>query len=144
MYGENIKMTETAGGFLPAARGFGRGVLIATAVTILSFLLFACLLAYTGLPESLIPGIAWTMEGLGALISGFCAAKGAGSRGIITGWIAGLLYMVVIWMISVLSGSGFSFGMHTLTLLGLSVVCGGIGGVLGVNLTSGKTNRRKR
>ncbi len=144
MYGENIKMTEAAGGIFPAAKGFVRGVLIAAVFTILAFALFACLLAYTGLPETAIPVIAVAVEGIGAFLSGFFAAKGAKSRGFFTGLLAGVLYMVIIWMISVLSGSGIVLGSHLITMSGVSIGCGGLGGIFGVNQADGAKNRRKR
>lgn len=144
MFSENIKMTESAGGFLPAGKGFVRGVLIAAIVTILAFAVFACLLAYTGLPESAIPVIALVTEGAGAFISGFCAAKSAKSRGFMMGLIAGALYMGLIWLISVLSGSGFHPGSHLLTMSGVSLGFGGLGGIFGVNMTPKVTNKRKR
>lgn len=144
MYGENIKTMEGAGGFLPAAMGFVRGALIAAAVTLALFALFACLLAYTGLAESAIPVIAVAVEGAGALVSGFCAARGAKSRGFFTGLAAGALYMAIIWMISVLSGSGFTLGSHTLSFLVVAILCGAVGGILGVNVKRGTTNRRKK
>ena len=144
MYGENIKTLEDAGGFFPAAMGFVRGALIAAAVTLAFFALFACLLAYTGLAESAIPIIAAVVEGAGALISGFYAARGAKSRGFFTGLAAGALYMAIIWIISVLSGSGFTLGSHTISFLITAILCGAVGGVLGVNLNHGTTNRRKK
>ena len=144
MYGENIKTTESAGGILPAATGFARGVLVATVFTFSAFVLFAFLLAYTKLSEHAIPVIAIAVEGIGAAVAGFTAAKAAKSRGFLTGLGSGVIYMGIIWIISVLSGSGISLGSHLFTMLGVSAASGALGGIFGVNTGYGKTNRRKR
>ena len=144
MYGENIKTTESAGGLLPAATGFARGTLAGAVFTFLAFALFAFLLAYTKLPEQAVPVIAVSVEGIGAFLSGFAAAKGAKSRGFFTGLISGVLYMGIIWVSSLLSGSGISVGSHLFTMLGVSAASGALGGIFGVNTGYGTTNRRKR
>lgn len=143
MYSENMKLTETAGGFTSAAIGFFRGALIAAVFTLLSFSLFAALLAFTGLSENTVPVIAVGTEGLGAFISGFFTARGAKSRGAFSGLASGLLYILLIWVIAVLAGNGTVTGRHYLTMLLFSALFGAIGGICGVNLKSSKTNRRK-
>ncbi len=143
MYSENMKLTETAGGFKSAAIGFFRGVLIAAVFTLLSFTLFSALLSFTGLSENTVPVIAIGTEGLGASISGFFTARGAKSRGAFSGLISGLLYILFIWVIAILAGNGVVTGRHYLTMLILSALFGAIGGIAGVNVKKSNTNRRK-
>ncbi len=143
MYSENMKLTETAGGLKRTATGFFRGVLIAAVFTLLSFTLFAAFLAFTGLSESTVPIIAVGTESLGALIAGFFTARGAKSRGALSGLVSGLLYIIFIWMIAILAGNGTVTGKHYLTMLLLSALFGVIGGIMGVNMKASNTNRRK-
>ena len=117
MYSENMKLTETAGGFTSAAIGFFRGVLIAAVFTLLSFTLFAMVLAFTGLSENTVPAIAIGTEGLGALLAGFFTARGAKSRGAVSGLVSGLLYILFIWLIAILAGNGVVTGKHYLVML---------------------------
>lgn len=144
MYSENIKMTESGGGLIPGFLGFTRGVLIAAVFTVVSFVLFACLLAYTGMKEQTIPVIAVATEGIGAAISGFAAAKGAKSRGFLYGLSAGAIYIVLIRAIGVLACGGSFLQAHMLLMLLISAACGALGGIFGVNTKEGKTSRRKR
>ncbi len=144
MYGENTKPTIVAGGIGPAAAGFLRGLLIATFVTLILFFAFACLLAYTALPETLIPIIAIVAQVLGALISGYFTVKKTGSRGFLTGLAAGILYDLILWLIASLVGDAFCIGTHFFVMLFISAIGGAIGGVMSVNLKMGKSNRRKR
>ena len=144
MYSENIKVAEAAYGPKGAVLGFLKGVAFAAIITILVFLVFAFFLAYTGMPEGAIPIIATATEGLGALIAGYGTAKGNRSRGFLSGILSGAAYILMIWVIASLAGDGFYVGKHFLTMLGFSVVGGAVGGILGVNLKPGKTNKRKR
>ncbi len=144
MVHENIKTVSSPSAVYAWGGGFVRGVLFAVAFTLVAFLLFACILAYTTVSESLIPLLATITEAAGALFAGFGAAKQRGNHGFLSGILAGLGYMALIWLIASLAGDGFSFGRHSLLMLLFSALGGAVGGVLGVNLKSGRTNKRKR
>lgn len=144
MNNESIKTVNTAGGASALASGFVRGVMIAAAFTIVSFGLCACILAYTKASEGLIPALATTVHALGALIAGYSVAKQKGSHGFLSGTIAGTGYMLILQVIAMLAGDGFYFGIRTIAMLLFSALCGAIGGILGVNLKGGRTNKRKR
>lgn len=144
MYSEKIKTVEGTFGAQSVLKGFFKGVLIAAVFTVIVFAVAALVLAYTKLSENAIPAISIIVEMLGALISGYCTAKESGVKGFLTGLLAGIVYILIIWVIAALAGSGFYFGKHFFTMLGLSALGGAAGGVLGVNLKSGKSNKRKR
>ena len=67
MVRENIKTVEQAGGIWALAGGFGRGILLAVAFTLIVFAVFACILAYTAVSDGAIPVIATVTEAIGAL-----------------------------------------------------------------------------
>lgn len=144
MIRENIKTMENTGGIWPFISGFGRGVLLAVVFTFVTFLVCACILAYTAVSQNVIPIIATITLGLGALIAGFCTARRKGSSGLLLGILAGVGYMLILWVIALLAGDGFSIGTHSLSMLLFSALGGIVGGVVGVNLKGGKTNKRKR
>lgn len=144
MIRENIKTVENTGGLWPTICGFGRGLLLAVAFTLVAFLVCACILAYTAVSQGAIPVIATATQALGALIAGFCTARRKGSSGLLLGLLAGVGYMLILWVIAILAGDGFSIGAHSLSMLLFSALGGVVGGVVGVNLKSGKTNKRKR
>ncbi len=144
MYSEKIKTVEGSFGAPPILKGFFKGVLIAAVFTVVVFAVAALILAYSNVSESTIPAISFIVQLLGALISGYCTAKESGVKGFLTGLLAGVVYILIIWVIAALAGSGFYFGKHFFTMLGLSALGGAAGGVIGVNLKSGKSNKRKR
>lgn len=143
MYGENIKTIETAGSVRAVSAGFLKGIIIAAVFTAIAFMACALILAYTSVPESAIPFVSIVVELLGALISGYCTAKRSGVRGFLSGLLAGICYILIIWLIALLAAEGLVNVKHFLMMLGLSALSGAVGGVLGVNLRSGKSNRRR-
>jgi len=144
MYSDNVKTMDAAAGVRFAAVGFARGLLAAVVFTLITFALFACLLAYTALTENAVPVIATAVQAAGALISGYCTAKKTGSRGFLSGLAAGVLYVLILWVIAFFASDAYSMGAHFFKMLAFSAFGGAVGGVLGVNLKAGKSNRRKR
>lgn len=140
---ENIKTVES-GGFSSTATGFLKGVFIAAIFTLSVLLIAALVLSYTPLPASSIPYISYFVQAVGAVISGYIPAKRAGTRGILTGGVAGGLYILIIWLIASLVADGLVFGSHILKMIAISVIAGAIGGILGVNLKSSNNNKKKR
>ena len=76
---------------------------------------------------------------LSLIVCGFLVSRKARSRGLLNGAGAGLLYTVLLYVIGSLVTQDFSLGMSTVTALSLGVICGGIGGVMGIN-----SRRRKK
>lgn len=139
---ENIKSIES-GGFSSATVGFFKGVGIATLFTILVFLASALLLSYTPLPEGAIPYISFATQIIASFIAGLLPTKRARSRGMLTGSLSGFLYILIIWLIASLASDGFYVGKHILTMLFISLIAGGIGGITGVNLKSTNNNKKR-
>ncbi len=114
---------------------FLKAVFISLGTTLLVFLAFSFLLAYTGLPEASIPVIALLTSLLGAILSGFLASKTAKSRGYVKGALSGLLYSLAIFLISFfIEGRVYVSGYMAVILL-IGLFAGAIGGILGINMS---------
>jgi len=72
-------------------------------------------------------------------LSGFMAARGTGRGGLINGIIAGVMYTVILYLAGGLINGNISFNMSTVVAVILGIICGGLGGVFGVN-----TKKRRR
>lgn len=140
---ENIKTVES--GDLPLFfTGFLKGTLVALAVTVSVFFIFALLLSYTGLSEDSVRYIAYITEAVGAFLAGIAPAKKIRRKGILTGSLCGVLYMVIIWTVSSLISDGFYFNLHVLIMLLTSLASGALGGIVGVNIKNSDNNRKKK
>ena len=140
---ENVK-TVSEGGASSTVSAFLKGILIASVLTFVIFALFSVILSYTPLSEGAIPYIVFITQGIGAFIAGFIPAKRAGVKGLVTGSLSALLYMLILWLISSLLADGFYVNSHVLTMLLVSLVLGALGGITGVNFKDSNTNKKKR
>ncbi len=140
---ENVK-TVSEGSVSSTAGAFLKGILVASILTFVIFALFSVVLSYTPLPESAIPYIVFITQGIGSLIAGFIPAKKAGVKGLVTGSVSALLYMLILWLISSLLSDGFYVNSHVLTMFIVSLVFGALGGITGVNFKDSNTNKKKR
>lgn len=139
---ENVKTVDD-GGVLSFFTGFIRGLLFALLFTVVVFLVSAILLSYTSLPEDAIPVISTATKLIGALVAGFVPAKRSGNRGIITGAVSGLLYILIIVITAALTTQEQFFGMNVLTTALLCVLSGALGGIFGVNLRPKQTQKKR-
>lgn len=140
---ENVK-TISDGGISSTAVAFLKGVLLAAIITFVIFALFSVALSYTPLPESAIGYIVFITQGIGSFVAGFVPAKKAGAKGLLTGGISALLYMLILWLVSSLLADGFYVNSHVLTMLLVSLAFGALGGITGVNFKDSNTNKKKR
>lgn len=115
-----------------------KALLLGLGTTLLLFVIAALLLTYTALPEGAIPFIAIVTAVLSAMFAGISAAKSAGSRGYLSGGLVGILYALVLYVLSFIASGGLYANMYILILLGIGAIAGAFGGILGINLSTRK------
>ena len=64
---------------------------------------------------------------------GFKTARGAGKGGLVNGIIAGVIYTLLLYAAGSIAIGSFAFNLATVTAFVIGIVCGGAGGVMGVN-----------
>ena len=111
-----------------------KGVTVSYIFTFVSFLIFAILLSTTNIPDSYITGVICIISILSILIGSASCTKKANSQGLVWGSIVGLIYSIILYLISSLLFVGFSVPLSTFYLFALSILFGAIGGIIGINL----------
>ena len=91
--------------------------------------IFALLLMYTNISESTISPVIIIITGISILIGTIKLSK----NGIITGGVVGVLYILIIYLISSLLNCDFSLNIQSFVMIVVSIICGMIGGIIGVN-----------
>lgn len=74
------------------------------------------------------------ITGISVLFCGLMAAKGVGRGGLLNGIVAGVLYTALLYAIGGIITGSLGFNVATVTALLIGIICGGIGGVIGVNM----------
>lgn len=111
-----------------------KGLATSYIFTFISFLIFSFILTFTNISDSNIPNIILIISILGILIGSATCTRYAHSQGLLWGAIVGLSYSLLLYLLSSLLLVGFSSGMSTIYLILSSILFGGIGGVVGINL----------
>lgn len=74
---------------------------------------------------------AYCIYAISNLLGGFLIGKVMGNRKFLWGLIEGVLYFIVLLILSlILSGSAAIFSLHTLSVLLISMICGMLGGII--------------
>ncbi|WP_424768797.1 TIGR04086 family membrane protein [Paenibacillus sp. sgz302251] len=109
------------------------GVLYSIIWLAVGALLLSLLLHFTEMKESSLPSHAFLIHAVASLTGGFAAGKRSESKGWYNGSLLGLLYGIIIMIVSFLA-SNASISIHSLLLLGVALLAGAFGGMIGVNM----------
>lgn len=112
-----------------------KGVVISIIFTLISLTIFSALLTYTNLSENLIQPVVISVTGISILVGSFFTTRKVTKNGIIKGISVGLIYILLIYLISsVLNNANFSLSMGSIIMITVGILCGAIGGIIGVNV----------
>lgn len=125
-------------GWMAYIKPLGIGVAVGLLLTALCMVLFAAILAAYDVSDFLVTVFSLTALVLGAIAAGFTASKLYGKNGLLIGMVVGVVLFALILLVS-LAINPQSVTIQTLIKLVVTVLCAGLGGILGVNL-----KRRKK
>lgn len=111
-----------------------KGSIIAIIFTMVALLIFAILLTYTDITENYMNPVIIASSSISILLGGMMSAIKIKKRGLINGMLVGLIYILTIYILSAITGSGFKFSTGTIIMIISSTIAGMIGGIIGVNL----------
>ena len=100
-----------------------KGIIISCIITFVLLFIYAIVLTYTSLGESTIGPVIVAITGVSIL---------AGSS-MPSGTFQVFVYILLIYLLSSILGSGFSLNMYSIIMIGIGIVAGIIGGIVGVN-----------
>ncbi len=66
-------------------------------------------------------------------ICGFREAKRLGTCGLLSGAVCGLVYVIILFVVGCIAKGEISFGTAAALTAGICVLCGAVGGIIGVN-----------
>lgn len=135
-----VKHEEKRSAFSPVAAVMGVG--IALFLSLVIFVIFACLITYTSLPERYTSPVVVVTTYVSVFLAGLITARGARSKGWLNGAVTGLLYMLVVYLAGVLGTTAPLFNTAMLGRVLAALLVGAVGGIVGINMGSKK--RRKR
>ena len=111
-----------------------KGDLFAVLFTVLMLLIFAVVLTYTSISESIIPQTIIIITAMSILLGSSIGTMKMKTKGLISGAIIALIYILTIYVLSSVFNGDFSFSVYSIIMCVCSVLCGMIGGIIGVNI----------
>ncbi len=127
------KSKEQTSPWVPALRSLLIGTGVGALLGVVLLLAAAAVMASTGIPTGAVAPIALAVMSLSALAGGFVTARLARERGLLWGAACGLLIFLIVALAG-LSVEHTVQGTSLFLKLALTVACGALGGVLGVNV----------
>ena len=126
----------------------GSGIIFIIKTVIITYIISLILLFLISIPATYraLSGIgisiaANTVTALATLFAGFMAGRHFSGRGIVFGAICGILYTLPLCIAGSIASGTPLLGSDSLIALGIGLICGGVGGVVGINTK--RTSKRR-
>lgn len=120
-----------------------KGIVISYLITIPTFIIFAIILTYTSFPEKYISSTVMVTTIISVLIAGSTATRNVKNKGWMNGGFVGLVYTIVLYLISSIILKNFLIDKHVITVLIIGIITGAIGGIIGINLKKSIHSRNR-
>ena len=111
-----------------------KGVLISFILTLVLVFIFALILTYSNLQESAIFPAILLITAISILIGSSISTIKLKKNGILNGGIIGLIYILLLYLISSIVGTGFALNLNSILIMLAGIAGGMLGGIVGVNI----------
>lgn len=110
-----------------------KGAGIALLTTVILLIIFSLLLTYTNIQENVINPVIIMITAVSILIGSSIGIGKMKKDGLINGAIVGVVYMIVIYLISSILNWKFKLNIQSIIMIGIGIAFGILGGIIGVN-----------
>lgn len=110
-----------------------KGSAFAVVLTLILLLIYSAFLTYTKLNESTMPAFIIVITAISILVGSLMSSANIKKNGLTNGALVGLIYIVVIYLLSSTVSKSFSLNINSIIMIIASVIAGAIGGIIGVN-----------
>ena len=113
---------------------FGKILLIELILSFIGMFILAIILSKTGVSDSIMGNAIIGISSFSIALGGFVISRKLEMKGIICGAIQGILYMILLYLISSIASGNFGLEKEGIIMIIVGIVAGGIGGIIGANL----------
>lgn len=99
-----------------------KGSVLAMILSIIMLVVLALLLAYTGVPESIISQAIIVISAISILVGSFISSMKIKKQGIINGAIVGAIYMIALYLLSSLVQNDFGVNNYAIAMMVASIL----------------------
>ena len=110
-----------------------KGVAISLITTFILLVIFAAILTFTNIQENAIVPVVIVITGVSLLIGSTIGNRKIRKNGLINGALVGLIYILILYLISSILNGNFLLNMKSIIMIIVSIIFGILGGVIAVN-----------
>lgn len=110
-----------------------KGSIISIITTLILLIIFSAMLTYININENTIPTVIIICTALSILIGSQIATSKIKKNGILNGALVGIIYIAFLYIISSCITKNFSLNNYSIIMMLVSILIGGVGGIIGVN-----------
>lgn len=107
-----------------------KGIIISCIITFILLFIYAAILTYTSLEESTIGPAIIGITGVSILAGSSLTTSAIKKNGILNGGIVGLVYILLIYLSSSITGNSFVLNIYSIIMIIIGIIAGMIGGVV--------------
>ncbi|KEI79808.1 membrane protein [Clostridium botulinum A2 117] len=111
-----------------------QGLLRAIIITVIMLLIFAVILTFKDIGEKISSIIYLLITILSIMYGTIYAVRKINKRGWLIGLVISIIYMTIIYIISIVSGNTLTFGTDRFIRIFLALILGILSGMLGINI----------
>ncbi len=109
-------------------------LLITYFIALVFLIISSAIFAYTSINDNYLDIFVFGIIGISALVGSLILNKKIKEKGILNGIIFGFIYILILYILTMLLYKGFFISNTVLMYLGISVLASCLGGIIGVNL----------
>lgn len=110
-----------------------KGVGISLITSLLLLIIFAILLTYTNIPETVVVPVIIVLSAISILFGSSISNMKIKKNGLLNGGLVGGMYMLTIYLISSILNWDFTLNLEALIFIVVGIAFGLLGGIIGVN-----------
>lgn len=106
---------------------------ISMLITLIGIIIFSLVLTYTNISENYINPVTIAIVALSILVGSIIFSKKVKKNGLANGLLVSGIYIITIYLLSSLLNWNFSITLQSIIFVAVGLICGLIGGIIGVN-----------
>lgn len=111
-----------------------KGSIASLIITAIFLFIASIFFTYININDNMIPAVILVITTISVFTGSIIASKNIKKNGLINGAALGIIYILILYLVSSIFITGFSLNIKSLIMLALSIGAGIIGGIVGVNL----------
>jgi putative membrane protein (TIGR04086 family) len=112
----------------------GEGILRGVILTVILLLIYAVIMTFTEVSDGISSSFYLVTTLVSIMYGSIYAVKKINKRGWLIGIVVAIVYMLIIYIVSVISGNSAVIGVNRILRLLIAFTVGALSGMLGVNL----------